>query len=306
MKYLAYIIVSANLRLLAALPRPFLYQIANLIGFILDHLANYRKRIINENLKNAFPEEPDWKIQSIRKKFYGHLADLITETAMIQYYSQARLMKMFNFVNPELLEKYYNEGRHVIVMGGHYNNWEWSSPFSYTFKHQVIGVYKPLHNSYFDKAYRRARGRFGADIVPMGSIVKKLFEYNNKKIPTITGMVGDQRPMKKHIQYWTDFLNQKTAMYTGSEKLARKFDAVVLFIHVRKVKRGTYIATLKPITENPSNKAPNEITEKYTRLLETMILEEPAYWLWSHRRWKFTYEQWLKMNPSVSSKYPSA
>ncbi|MEX0981175.1 MAG: lysophospholipid acyltransferase family protein [Bacteroidales bacterium] len=304
MKYLAYIIVSANLRLLAILPRPLLYQIANLVSFTLNHLASYRKRIITENLKNAFPEEPDSKIQSIRKKFYRHLADLIIETAMIQYYSRAKLMKMFVFVNPELLEKYYNEGRHVIVMGGHYNNWEWSSPFSITFKHQVIGVYKPLHNSYFDKAYRRTRSRFGADIVPMGGIVKKLFEYSNIKIPTITGMVGDQRPAKKQIQYWTDFLNQKTAMYTGSEKLAKKFDAVVVFIHVGKVRRGTYTATLKLITENPSDAAPNEITEKYTRLLENMILEEPAHWLWSHRRWKFTYEQWLKMNPSAFSTDP--
>ena len=101
---------------------------------------------------------------------------------MIQHYSKARLMKMFSIVNPELLEKYYNEGRHVIVMGGHYNNWEWSSPFSYTYKQKVIGVYKPLHNSYFDKAYKRSRSRFGADIVPMGGIVKKLYEYSSKKI----------------------------------------------------------------------------------------------------------------------------
>src|SRR6056297_1704579 len=126
MKYLAYIIVTANLRLLAMLPRSFLYQIANLIGFILEHLANYRKSIITDNLKKAFPDKSNRQIQSIRKKFYLHLADLIIETAMIQYYSKARLMKMFNFLNPELLDKYYNEGRHVVVMGGHYNNWEWS------------------------------------------------------------------------------------------------------------------------------------------------------------------------------------
>ena len=94
-------------------------------------------------------------------------------------------------------------------------------------------------------------------------------------------------------------------MYNGSEKLAKKFDAVVVFIQVRKVRRGSYSATLELITENPSDTSPNEIIEKYTRLLENMILEEPAYWLWSHRRWKFTYEQWLKMNHSAFSTDPS-
>ncbi len=302
MKYLVYIVTTAALRLLALLPRPILYLKSDALAFILNHIAGYRKKVITDNLTNAFPHLSETQVRTLRKKVYRHLADVITEVAVFQFYSRSRLEKRFTFENPELIEKYYEEGRHVIVMGGHYNNWEWSAPFAYTFRHKLIGVYKPLHNKYFDKAYRKARTRFGAEMVPMGTIGRRLFECNNKKIPTITGMVGDQRPIRNHMQYWTDFLNHKTGFFTGSEKLARKFNTVVIFIHVGKVKRGAYHATLEVITDNPSATAPNEITEKYIRLLEKMIREEPAYWLWSHNRWKFTYEEWLRKNsPPLAS-----
>jgi KDO2-lipid IV(A) lauroyltransferase len=306
MKYFAYILTTAALRLFALLPRPLLLLKSDILGFILNHVAGYRKKVITDNLTNAFPDFSKKQIRTLRNRVYKHLADVITEVAVFQFYSRPRLEKRFTIENPELIEKYYEEGRHIIVMGGHYNNWEWSAPFAYTFRHKLIGVYKPLHNRYFDRAYRKARSRFGAEMMPMGTIGRKLFEYNNKNIPTITGMVGDQRPIRNHIQYWTDFLNHKTGFFTGSEKLAKKFNAVVIFIHVSKIKRGAYHATLELITDTPSATDPNEITEKYIRLLEKMILEDPAYWLWSHNRWKFTYEEWLKKAPAPLSKGSSA
>lgn len=306
MKYLAYIITSGILRLLALLPLPFLYLKADTLSFVLNHLAGYRRKVITANLTSAFPGMPAREIMSIRRKFYRHLADLIVETTVIQFYPKSRLERMFSFDNPELLDKYYREERHVIVMGGHYNNWEWSSPFSYTFKHKLIGVYRPLHNLYFDRAYRKSRTRFGAEVVPMGSIGRTLFEYSGRNVPTITGMIADQRPIKNHAQYWTNFLNHTTGFFTGSEKLAKKFNAVVVFGQVRKIKRGAYSTRFELITDNPSATAPNEITEKFVRLLEKEILEEPAYWLWSHNRWKFSYTDWLESNPTPPSTNPSA
>jgi KDO2-lipid IV(A) lauroyltransferase len=96
-------------------------------------------------------------------------------------------------------------------------------------------------------------------------------------------------------RYWTNFLNQETAVYTGSEKLAKKIDAVVLFVKVRKIRRGQYSATFQMVTDTPGKTGPFEITEKYTRILEDLIREEPAYWLWSHNRWKLSYERWKEL-----------
>lgn len=295
MNYIAYIITIALLRLISLLPRRALYLVSDLLFFILFRIVGYRKEVTTKNMRNAFPDLGENEIREMRKKFYRHLADVIIENAVTQFYSKRRLERMFSITNPELIDTCYEKGRHIIMVSAHYNNWEWASTMSYTFRYLVIAVYKPLKNPYFDRAFRKARSRFGAAAVPMRRIGKALFEYKKKEILTITGMIGDQRPMRRHVQYWTDFLNQKTAVLTGSEKLAKKIDAVVLFVKVRKIRRGQYSATFQMVTDTPGKTAPFEITEKYTRILEELIREEPAYWLWSHNRWKLSYERWKEL-----------
>lgn len=295
MKYIAYITTIALLRLLSLLPRHALYVVSDFFYLFLFRIAGYRKNVTTNNLRNAFPEKSEKERTELRKTFYRHLSDVIIENAVIQYYPRRKLEKMFSFSNPELIDSYYQQGRHIILVTAHYNNWEWASPLSYTFRHLVIGVYKPLKNKYFDRAYRTARTRFGANAVPMGRIGRALFEYKEKGILTLTGMVGDQRPLRKNVQYWTRFMNQQTAVFTGSEKLAKKFDAVVVFMKVRKIRRGQYRATFELVTDTPGRTAPFEITEQYTRILEKLILEDPACWLWSHNRWKVSYEKWKEL-----------
>jgi len=295
MKYIAYIITAGILRFLALLPRPILYLKADLLAFVLHRIAGYRKQVVTRNLRNAFPGYSDGELAKTRKKFYRHLADVILENAVIQFYPRKRLEKMFSFSNPELIRDYFAQGRHVILVTGHFNNWEWASPLSYTFQYLVIGVYRPLKNKYFDRAYRKARTRFGAVAVPMGNIARALLEYREKNRLTLTGMVGDQRPIRKHVQYWTNFLNQETAVFTGSEKLAVRMNAVVVFMKVRRVKRGRYVAEIELITDSPRETEKFWITEQHTRILEKLILEDPSSWLWSHNRWKISYERWKEL-----------
>ncbi|MEX0988341.1 MAG: lysophospholipid acyltransferase family protein [Bacteroidales bacterium] len=294
MKYIAYIITIAFLRLFALLPRPILYLKSDFLCFILYNIIGYRKKITTTNLRNSFPELSQKEIVSLRKKFYHHLTDLFIENAVMLFYPRSKMEKMITFSNLELLHEYYNRGRDLIVLSAHYNNWELSSLLAHSQDYLVIAVYKPLKNKYFDQLYIKARTRFGAAAIPMKRIGRELFDYKNNNILTLTGMIGDQRPMRRHIQYWTNFLNQKTAVLTGTEKLARKFNSVVIYMKVHKIQRGKYIAEFELITDNPSETAPNEITEKYTRILEKMIMDEPAYWLWSHNRWKVNYEEWIK------------
>jgi Kdo2-lipid IVA lauroyltransferase/acyltransferase len=59
---------------------------------------------------------------------------------------------------------------------------------------------------------------------------------------------------------------------------------------MQKTKRGHYSLTFHLITDKPRETKTHEITEKHTRFLEQIIKEEPAYWLWSHRRWKHKRE----------------
>ena len=295
MKYIAYIFTTAFLRLLALLPPRLLYIFSDILFVLLFYIAGYRKKVVTKNLSASFPGKSPEELKHTRRKFYRHLADVIIENAVIQYYSKRRLEKMFTFRNPEMIREYYERGRDIILVTGHYNNWEWSAPLAYTFKHKIIVVYMPLRNKYFDREVMRARTKFGAEVVPMGNVGRILFKYKQEGIPTLTGMAADQRPIRKHVQFWTRFLNQETAVFTGSEKLARKLDAVMVFMKVKRVSRGKYSAETTLISDKPNELLPNALTEAHTHLLEQEILADPANWLWSHDRWKISYERWLKL-----------
>jgi KDO2-lipid IV(A) lauroyltransferase len=80
-------------------------------------------------------------------------------------------------------------------------------------------------------------------------------------------------------------------MFLGTEKLARKLDAAVVFLKIRKLKRGRYEMEAELICESPEDLEPFEITNRHVAILEDLIREEPAYWLWSHKRWKHSYER---------------
>jgi KDO2-lipid IV(A) lauroyltransferase len=98
-------------------------------------------------------------------------------------------------------------------------------------------------------------------------------------------LVADQTgPVQS--QFWTTFLNQETAFFTGPMKIAIKTNQPVIMHHTRKVGRGRYEVFHYKLVENPSEVEPGEILMKYLSKLEEIIREEPAYWLWSHRRWK--------------------
>ncbi len=292
MKYLGYILSIVFLRLLSVLPRPILYFLSDLLYILLYYVAGYRRKTAWNNISSAFPEMKKSEVRKTVHRFYRHLADLFLEFAVILYYPKKKLEYMFRMKNPELIEKYYDEGRHVILVTGHYNNWEWALPLSYTFRHTLLAVYKPLKNQYFENTFRKMRGRFGAEVVPMKQIGRTLFRCNDQGILTLTGMVADQRPARRNIHFWTRFLHHDTPVFLGSEKLAVKFNAVVVYMKVRKEKRGVYQAEFELVTDSPKEEEPYVITKKHTAILEDLIREDPARWLWTHKRWKISYGEW--------------
>lgn len=290
MKYIAYIFGIAFFRVLSILPRFIIYFISDLLFLVLYYIVGYRKKVAIKNITNSFPDYSEKEVSRLARKFYLHLADIIMESAASLYFSKRRIQKMYTVSNPEIFEKYYKEGRSILVLTAHYGNWEWSTPMSITVQHDVVAVYKPLKNKYFDRAMQRVRGRYGAHVIPMKNITRELINFKNNSVLTVSGMVADQRPIKQHIQYWTDFLKQKTPVFLGTEKLAKKLDSVVLYGNAVKVKRGVYSAEFQLITESPKDTKEYEITDKQFKILESIILKEPAYWLWTHDRWKYKYE----------------
>jgi KDO2-lipid IV(A) lauroyltransferase len=186
--------------------------------------------------------------------------------------------------NPEIMEELYQSGRNVLLVSGHYNNWEWmvsSQPLQ--FSHQAVGIGMPMTSSFWDQKINARRSRFGMQVVHSKNYKEAL---NQVKEPTAVLVLSDQSPGNSLKSYWMDFLNQPTAVLFGAEMMAHELDYAVVFFITRKVSRGRYELELKLITDDPKQMPWGSITEAHTRLLEEEIRKKPEYWLWSHKRWK--------------------
>jgi KDO2-lipid IV(A) lauroyltransferase len=153
-------------------------------------------------------------------------------------------------------------------------------------KYKIVIIYKPLKNKYFNKFINDQRSKYGIVLTPTSQIIREIINYRNDNINTLSVFLSDQIPAKGDIKYWTTFLNQDTAVFTGAGKIASKYDMAIVFFHIQKVKRGHYNLDIELLHEHTAGLTENLITESHVRRLEEIIREKPEYWIWSHRRWK--------------------
>jgi KDO2-lipid IV(A) lauroyltransferase len=274
------------LYLLSLMPFWLLYIISDMIFVLIYYVIGYRKCVVQQNLSNSFPEKTPQERKTIERKFYRHFCDLVVETIKTISITPKQLSKRLTPTNPELVKKVLESKQKVIAVAGHYCNWELLALgiTSITEKKFLI-IYKPLTNKVFDKFFINTRSRFNGIPVAMKLVLRKMVELKNE--PFMTVLLGDQTPVRQEATYFTNFLNQPTPVFLGVEKMARSFDCMVYFCDMRKVKRGYYTYTAVPLVEDPKVTAPYEITKAHVQYLDKVIREEPQYWLWSHRRWKF-------------------
>lgn len=281
-------IVFGFIKLISLLPLKVLYVLATIFTPILGSVISYRKKVIKENLHNAFPEWDEKQIKKTMKAFYSYFADMLVESIKVLSMNLTSLEKHIKFQNPEILQQYYKEGKSVIAISAHMGNWEWTHGLRNEIPHNCLIIYKPLSDIIFNKLITRARNKFNSSMVSMREIPRVLLKLKREGVPSLSGYISDQSPIWDEVQYWTTFLHQNTAVYLGPEKLARKMDTAVVYFRMKVISRGQYEVEIVPITDQGSKTEEYEITEKHVKLLEADIREHPEYWLWSHRRWKLT------------------
>ncbi|MBW7867929.1 MAG: hypothetical protein H3C31_06360 [Brumimicrobium sp.] len=272
---------------ISLLPFWALYIISDIVYILTYYIVGYRKKVVRENLKNSFPEFPEERLKKIEEGFYKHFADFLVESAKSLTISDKEIRKRCNIINPELVNKYYDEGRDVMILCGHYNNWEYYAVgLAQQMKHKTVAVYQPLKNDFYDKKILNSRQRFGLKMLSIREFPRFLNEKGSIP-PTLSVVINDQSPRDVQHAHWNTFLNQQTGWMPGGEKLATKHQQAVVFGTIYKKKRGFYEVEFSLITEHPENEVEGFITDKHSQYLETVIRKEPQYWLWSHRRWKY-------------------
>jgi len=259
----------------------------------LYYIIKYRRKVVTENLLNSFPEKSKSELKQIEKRFYRYLADLMLESVKTISISANEIKKRFVFKNLEILTNYLQNEKSVIAVTGHYGNWEWGPvAIGLELKEKVLVVYKPLSDKRFEGLMNSMRSRFGSIMVPMKQTLRKVVEFKNE--PHVLVLVGDQTPSHEESEYFTSFLNQQTAVFLGVEKIALKTNNPIIYFSLNRLKRGYYECLVKSLIDIPEHAKEFEITNLHIRELEKNIRFQPEYWLWSHKRWKFSPENLKK------------
>ena len=290
---ISYILIVGLLRGLAFFPLKALYLLSDVLYFFVYRLWGYRKKVVRENLHNAFPEQSERQLLRIERKFYRHLCDLIVETVKLLHISDRELQERIEVRNTDIVNSCAEEGVPVILFLGHYGNWEWCPAVSMACDKTILGgeIYKPLSNKAMDRVMRTIRSRFGTQLIPHRSAYRVLMEMSARKQPFAVAFISDQRPEKSMTPHQTLFLNQKTNYVTGGEKIGRRIGARFVYVDIEKTGRGHYRLSLVPVEADPQSSSEYPCTEAYLRLLEQTIRRQPEYWLWSHKRWYYMTEK---------------
>ena len=291
---------------ISLLPFRLLYVLADIECFMLYHVIRYRRGVVRRNLVTSFPDKSEQEIVQIEKRFYHWFCDYFFEAVKLLSISDAELCRRFTIINSEEVEQCFKEGQDVAAILGHYCNWEWLScvGMNLPLERETGLIYHPLRNKAFDYLFRKLRSHEKhSRVIPKQDILRYVLSRKKEGIRNICGYISDQGPKWKNIHLWLPFLNHEhTPVFTGGERIMRKMNNAVFYVEMSCLKRGYYTATYKLITRTPNALEPDGITRRFFQMLEQTIRREPAYYLWSHNRWKRTKEEFDRRFQVVNGK----
>ena len=261
-------------------------------------LAFYRRKLVRQQLTECFPEKDIKEIKAIEHAFYHQFCDTFVE--MIKQFSMSKeeMMRRMVFIDQDkACANFSDEQKILFLMLGHYGNWEWIASLQYwTPDVHCSQVYHPLTDDVFDQLFLDLREQYGGECIKMRQTVRRLVQLNALGRPVICGMIADQQPRWDAIHHFCQFLNHDSAVFIGTEQIAKKLNTLVYYASVSRIRRGYYQCRVVPITLDPCSMPDYEITDKYMELLEADIREHPELWLWTHKRWTRTKEEWEERN----------
>ena len=272
--------------IISILPYHIFYLFSDFVCFLTYNIIGYRKKVVRNNIKLALPHLSDKERLVIEKKFYIHLCDMFLEMIKTISISQKEIEKRFTFSNMELYYELEKKNKSIALMCAHYASYEWVVSMNYYINCKGYGIYKKLANPHFDKLVKNIRSKFKAELITTKETIPTIKENYKKNVISLYGFASDQSPRLNSEHHSASFMGQIVPVHTGAEMLAKRFDMNVIFLRVKKVKRGYYEASFEVLSDDVQSVPNYEITDKFLKLVEEQIYEAPEYYFWTHKRWK--------------------
>lgn len=290
MQFLVYILAYPLLWLISILPFPVFYLFSDFVYFLVYKVIGYRKKVVRENLALTLPHLSEAERKVVEKKFYKHMCDMFLEMIKTMSMSPEEMERRFHVTNIDLVRDYAKKGKSVILVASHYASYEWLLTINPKLGFQGVAVYKRLANPYFDRLVRKIRSKYNTEMIETRKAIPTMAKNQREGVLSMYGLASDQSPKMERIFHSMKFMGVEVPVHTGAETLAKKYDLAVIFVQVKKVKRGYYEATFISLADNPKEFENFKITEMYLKEVEKQILEAPEFYLWTHKRWKHRIE----------------
>lgn len=273
------------IKFFSRLPLRALYAFSSFLYFLAFYVVRHRHQVIRGQLEQVFPDASDAERERIHKRFLRNFCDVVVEVLKSVSMTEADMRAHVHIVNLSEARKHLDAGQSVMLVTSHLCNWEWLlHGVTLQLGYPVDAAYKPLHDQWAERLMLKVRSRFGARLVPAKELLADFLR--RRGIVRAVAMNADQAPVSTDKRYWTRFLGQDTAFYIGAEQIARATRLPILYVAVRRIRRGYYEVRLRPLWDGREVTEPNAVTERYARACEMDVLESPADWLWSYRRWR--------------------
>ena len=286
MNLLIYILTYPIIWFISTLPFKVLYFISDGVYLLIYYVIGYRKKVVLDNLKLAFPNKSLKELIEIRKKFYHHFVDMFLEMVKSFTISKEGVYKRYKYPNIDFFTELFKDGKSVILVGPHYANWEWIMSLDSFVDYKGYAAYTKVNNKYFNKKTLKSREKFGTNLVPTSKIITEILFNKKNNIQAMYGLLSDQSPQLKRTFYWREFFGIKVPVHTGGEMLAKKYDLNVVYMDVQKIKRGFYETTFSLITNDATKYSDYELTDIFIDKVEAQVRKQPEYYFWTHKRFK--------------------
>ena len=284
--YIEYKLLLGVGFLVRGLPRSTLLHLGRLVGDFIYYCVPVRKSITLNHLELSFPDKSVAERKKIARGTYRNFGMNIFEHLCIPVLSKHDICSIVKLADEDVLLQALARKRGVIIAGGHFGNWEYTSSAVAAYGYRLGVVVAELSNKYMDKKINEHREATDAEMIPKGastrSVIKILRENGS------VGMLMDQDENEDGI--FVDFFGRPCSTAKGPAVIALKTGAAIVFFAAIRQPDGTIKVVFEPIEIDYQAGVTEEnivaITQRCTSRLEHYTRLYPDHWFWMHRRWK--------------------
>ena len=250
--------------------------------------ARHRKRAIG-NLTRSFPEKSPAEIKRIARRsmqqFFMLGVEVLFTTRLVRVDTYSRIVHLHDF--HETLGLLLSKHKGLLLLTGHYGNWEILGYVLATLGFETTSVARPLDNPYVNEWVLGVREKKGQRILAKTGAIAEI--PGIMEAGGAVGLIADRNAGSKGI--FVDFFGRKASTYKSIGLLAMRYHVPVIVGYARRRRGkfefdvGTQDIILPADWENEAEPL-RYITQRFTTAIEMFVREDPTQYLWVHRRWK--------------------